>query len=96
VPKGLRRHALLVAALVAVCSAPTPTPADPTADFYRGKTISVLIGVGAGGEYDTIARLVARYIGRYIHGQIHARNPYLTGFSEFPTIPATILYKAYD
>ena len=39
------------------------------ADFYRGKTISVLIGVGAGGEYDTIARLVARHMGRYIPGQ---------------------------
>jgi len=43
--------------------------ADPVADFYRGKTISVLIGVSAGGEYDTIARLVARHIGRYIPGQ---------------------------
>jgi len=61
-------RALRVAALVVVCGAPTPSAADPVADFYRGKTISVLIGVGAGGEYDTIARLVARYIGRYIPG----------------------------
>ena len=67
-PDGLRRHALLFVALVAVFGAPTSALADQVADFYRGKTISVLIGVGAGGEYDTIARLVARYIGRYIPG----------------------------
>jgi len=55
--------------------------ADPVADFYRGKNISVLIGVGPGGEYDTIARLVARYIGRYIpgHPTLIAQN--MTGAS---------------
>jgi len=67
-----RRHACLVAALAVVGSlapaAAAPVAADPVADFFRGKTISVLIGVGAGGEYDLIARLVARHIGRYIPG----------------------------
>jgi tripartite-type tricarboxylate transporter receptor subunit TctC len=53
-----------------------------TADFYRGKTISVvLIGVGAGGEYDTIARLVARYIGRYIPGHPSLVPQNMTGAS---------------
>ena len=80
-PNGLRRRALLVVALVAVCGAPTPAPADPVADFYRGKTISVLIGVGAGGEYDTIARLVARYIGRYIPGHPSLVPQNMTGAS---------------
>jgi hypothetical protein len=42
--------------------------ADPVADFYRGKTVNVLIGVGAGGEYDIQARLVARHIGKHIPG----------------------------
>src|ERR1700685_485911 len=81
VPNGWRRRALLVAALVAVCDASTPAPADPVADFYRGKTISVLIGVGAGGEYDTIARLVARYIGRYIPGHPSLVPQNMTGAS---------------
>jgi hypothetical protein len=49
VSSRLRRRALLVVTLAVVCGAPTPAPADPVADFYRGKTISVLIGVGAGG-----------------------------------------------
>lgn len=42
--------------------------ANPVADFYRGKTVNVLIGVGVGGEYDLQARLVARHIGKHIPG----------------------------
>ena len=42
--------------------------ADPIADFYRGKTVNMLIGVGVGGEYDLQARLVARHIGKHIPG----------------------------
>jgi tripartite-type tricarboxylate transporter receptor subunit TctC len=42
--------------------------AQPVADFYRGKTVNVLIGVGVGGEYDLQARLVARHIGKHIPG----------------------------
>ena len=42
--------------------------AQSVADFYRGKTVNVLIGSGIGGEYDLQARLVARHIGKYIPG----------------------------
>src|SRR5438132_10828704 len=42
--------------------------AQSIADFYRGKTVNVLIGVGVGGEYDLQARLVARHIGKHIPG----------------------------
>ncbi len=42
--------------------------AEPVADFYRGKTVNVLIGVGVGGEYDIQARMVARHIGKHIPG----------------------------
>ena len=40
----------------------------PTADFYRGKTVSIVVGSGAGGGFDTTARLVARHIGKHIPG----------------------------
>jgi tripartite-type tricarboxylate transporter receptor subunit TctC len=46
----------------------TPAQADLVADFYRGKTVNVLVGVGAGGEYDLQMRLVARHIGKHIPG----------------------------
>jgi tripartite-type tricarboxylate transporter receptor subunit TctC len=37
-------------------------------DFYRGKTVSIVVGSGAGGGFDTTARLVSRHIGRHIPG----------------------------
>jgi tripartite-type tricarboxylate transporter receptor subunit TctC len=54
---------------------------ESVADFYRGKTISILIGVGAGGEYDLQARLIARYIGRYVPGHPTVVAANMTGAS---------------
>ena len=71
----------LLAALVAISILPVQATADPVADFYRGKTINVLIGVGAGGEYDLQARLVAKYIGRYIPGNPTLVPQNMTGAS---------------
>jgi tripartite-type tricarboxylate transporter receptor subunit TctC len=42
--------------------------ADTVADFYRGRTVNLVVGYGPGGGYDLCARLVARHIGRYIPG----------------------------
>jgi tripartite-type tricarboxylate transporter receptor subunit TctC len=47
--------------------------ADPVADFYRGKTVRLLVAGSAGGGYDTVSRLVAKHIGRHIPG-----NPAVT------------------
>jgi tripartite-type tricarboxylate transporter receptor subunit TctC len=38
-------------------------------DFYRGKTVSIIVGSGAGGGFDTTARLVSRHIARHIPGE---------------------------
>jgi hypothetical protein len=56
--------ALLALAAAGACAAP-PAAADPIADFYRGRTVSLLIGVNVGGSYDRDARLVARYLGSF-------------------------------
>src|SRR4051794_36734193 len=42
--------------------------AETPAEFYRGKTIEITVGTGAGGGYDANARLVARHLGRFIPG----------------------------
>ena len=50
--------------------------ADPVADFFRGRTLSVYIGYGPGGGYDLSARVLARHMGRHIPGEpvLVARN----------------------
>ena len=53
---------------LALLVAPAPAQAQTVAEFYRGKTVNVYIGVGVGGEYDIQARLVARHIGKHIPG----------------------------
>ncbi|HXF76202.1 MAG TPA: hypothetical protein VNN13_08930, partial [Methylomirabilota bacterium] len=37
-------------------------------NFYRGKTIRVVVGFAAGGGFDAYARVIARHMGRYIPG----------------------------
>jgi len=43
-----------------------PARAD---DFYKGKSISLVIATATGGGYDTYARLIARHLSRHIPGQ---------------------------
>ncbi len=67
-PRAAALGFLLV--LAATLSRATPAArAEEAADFYRGKTISVIVGFGPGGGYDTYARLLARYLGNHIPGQ---------------------------
>jgi len=59
------RSALGLAAMLAL--APT-LRAEPIADFYRGKTMKMIIGYGPGGGYDLYGRLAAEFLGRHIPG----------------------------
>ena len=38
------------------------------ASFYRGKTITILVGHSAGGGFDTYARVISRHFGKHIPG----------------------------
>jgi tripartite-type tricarboxylate transporter receptor subunit TctC len=51
-----------------VTALPAAAQADAVADFYRGRTVNLVVGYGPGGGYDLCARLIARHIGRYIPG----------------------------
>jgi tripartite-type tricarboxylate transporter receptor subunit TctC len=44
--------------------------ADAVADFYRARTVTVVVSSSAAGGYDTLARVIARHIGRHM-----PRNP---------------------
>ena len=67
--------------LAIVAGAPPTAQAQSVADFYRGKTVNVLIGVGVGGEYDLQARLVARHLGKHIPGNPNVVPQNMTGAS---------------
>jgi tripartite-type tricarboxylate transporter receptor subunit TctC len=45
-----------------------PAGAQTVEQFYRGKTITLLVGTSPGGINDISARLVARHLGRHIPG----------------------------
>lgn len=46
----------------------TGATADPIADFYKGKDITLIVGFDVGGGYDHYARAIARGIGGQIPG----------------------------
>ncbi|TMJ81346.1 MAG: hypothetical protein E6G76_25305, partial [Alphaproteobacteria bacterium] len=58
--------ALGIAAAILLWAA--PAAAQPVADFYRGKTLRMLIGYGPGGGYDIYGRLVAEFLPRHLPG----------------------------
>src|SRR2546430_10527429 len=39
------------------------------ADFYQGKTLTVIVGYAPGGGVDASARAITRHLGRFIPGQ---------------------------
>src|SRR5688500_1166673 len=58
----------IAAFLVSLALAAFPAKADAVSDFYKGKTVTVIVGYGTGGGYDVFARLLARHLGKYIPG----------------------------
>src|SRR5580700_1272348 len=68
-PSGRAVATALGVALTAALPGLRAAGAADEADFYRGKTISVIVGFGAGGGYDLYARLLAHYLGNHIAGQ---------------------------
>jgi tripartite-type tricarboxylate transporter receptor subunit TctC len=46
-----------------------PGHAQSVEEFYRGKTINLIIGYSVGGGYDLYGRLVSRHIGKHIPGR---------------------------
>ncbi|HEY2230345.1 MAG TPA: tripartite tricarboxylate transporter substrate-binding protein [Xanthobacteraceae bacterium] len=61
--------ALTGVALLGIGFATGSTQADPVADFYHGKTLSLIIGTSSGNDYDFRGRLLARHMARHIPGE---------------------------
>ena len=58
-------HAYVAATIALFVAHTTLAAAD---DFYKGKTVTILVGSSAGGGYDAYARLLSRHLGRHIPG----------------------------
>src|SRR6185503_19861116 len=55
-------------AVVALTANATALRAQSVEEFYRGKTVNILVGFTAGGGYDLYARVLGRHLGRHIPG----------------------------
>lgn len=65
----IAKRAFIAGAILALAVQVSSTAtAEPVADFYRGKTVSMIIATAPGGDYDLRARLVSRHLGRHIPG----------------------------
>src|SRR5215468_11875638 len=63
--RRLRRCLIGVAMLAASVTA---AAADAVADFYKGRTFSIVVGHEVGTGFDIYARALARHLGRHIPG----------------------------
>jgi tripartite-type tricarboxylate transporter receptor subunit TctC len=56
-----------------------PAAADEVADFYKGKTISIVMGTGPGASYDLYGRTIAEHLPRHIPGNPTIIIEYMPG-----------------
>ncbi|MGZ3319799.1 MAG: Bug family tripartite tricarboxylate transporter substrate binding protein [Xanthobacteraceae bacterium] len=63
-PKRIGLPGIAIFALVLT----SPIAAQPAGDSLAGKSVSMIIGFGAGGGYDLWGRTVGRHIGRHLPG----------------------------
>jgi tripartite-type tricarboxylate transporter receptor subunit TctC len=71
---------------------PTAATAQSVEEFYKGRSITMLVGSGAGGGYDTYARIFARHMSSHIPGRpaIIAKNmPAAAGLAAASTLYTT-------
>src|SRR5262249_24744002 len=71
------RMAACCAMLIALIWA-TPSLAQDD-DFYRGKTITIIIPIGPGGAYDAYALLISRHLGKWLPGNPTIIARYMPG-----------------
>ena len=62
------RRAIAVAIAMALSFAPS-AHAETAADFYKGKTVRVVVGFPPGGGFDLYARTVAEFLPRHLPGE---------------------------
>jgi tripartite-type tricarboxylate transporter receptor subunit TctC len=89
----IRQLAAVVASLsLALLALSDPGSADQIEDFYKGKTVRVIIGYGPGGGYDLYGRVTAEYLAKFIPGNPTVVPQNMPGAGSFAA--AKYLYEA--
>jgi tripartite-type tricarboxylate transporter receptor subunit TctC len=83
-----KSFSLLATALMSSLVLATGATAD---DFYKGKTIRIVVGFSAGGGFDTYARAIARHMAKHIPGEPAIVVENMTGAGSL--IAANHVYK---
>ncbi|MGH7835906.1 MAG: Bug family tripartite tricarboxylate transporter substrate binding protein [Candidatus Binatia bacterium] len=78
----------IVAGLAWLIAAPAESA---TVDFYKGKTIRIIVGFAAGGGFDTYSRTIGRHMGKFIPGNPTFIVENMTGAGSL--IAANYVYK---
>jgi tripartite-type tricarboxylate transporter receptor subunit TctC len=64
----MRMRILASILATATIAAAHTAEADAVSDFYKGKTVSIMVGLPPGGIYSNMAQTLARHIGNHIPG----------------------------
>src|SRR3954465_15875831 len=80
----------LLLAILGATTSGNLAAAQSVADFYRGQTITLLVGSNTGGGYDASARPVSRHLGRFIPGEPNIVVKYMATAGGIPA--ANTLY----
>ena len=67
------KNKFMSAALSLACAAgiglAAPAQADEVADFYKGKSLTLLLSTGVGGSNDLNGRIFMEYLTKYLPGK---------------------------
>ncbi len=66
--RSISRAFHVVIVLIAAVASLTPASAQSVAEFYKGKTVTLIVSSATGGGYDALARTVAPHLARHIPG----------------------------
>ena len=65
----MQKTILSLALSTMLCMGASGARADAVEDFYKSRTISIVVATSSGGAYDILARVLAKHIGKHIPGK---------------------------
>lgn len=72
---AVRQSFIAVTAVVGgLAAAAAPAWSQDAADFYKGKTVRLVVGTSAGGGYDVYARALAPYLAKKLNATVIVEN----------------------